>query len=274
MTTRIAIAQMTSGTDSAVNAAALSNHVEAAATGGAAMLFTPEMSGILDRNTARLFANARSEEDDVALAAVREAARKAGIWVALGSLALRDARYADRLVNRSLVIDDKGEIRARYDKMHLFDVEAAPGEYYRESASFVAGAGVALAETPVGTLGLAICYDVRFPRLFDALSGAGAQVIALPAAFTRPTGRAHWHTLLRARAIETASFVVAAAQTGEHEDGRSTYGHSLVIDPWGDILLDAGEEPGLHFVEIDLERIADVRRRIPVLQHRRDIAAP
>ncbi|MBL8646092.1 MAG: carbon-nitrogen hydrolase family protein [Sphingosinicella sp.] len=274
MTTRIAIAQMTSGTDSAVNAAALSNHVEAAATGGAKMLFTPEMSGILDRNTARLFANARGEEDDVALAAVREAARKTGIWVALGSLALRDARYADRLVNRSLVIDDKGEIRARYDKMHLFDVEAAPGEYYRESASFVAGAGVALAETPVGTLGLAICYDVRFPRLFDALSGAGAQVIALPAAFTRPTGRAHWHTLLRARAIETASFVVAAAQTGEHEDGRSTYGHSLVIDPWGDILLDAGEEPGLHFVQIDLERIADVRRRIPVLQHRRDIAAP
>ncbi len=274
MTTRIAIAQMTSGTDSAVNAAALSNHVEAAAASGAKMLFTPEMSGILDRNTARLFANARGEEDDVALAAAREAARKAGIWVALGSLALRDARYADRLVNRSLVIDDKGEIRARYDKMHLFDVEAAPGEYYRESASFVAGAGVALAETPVGTLGLAICYDVRFPRLFDALSGAGAQVIALPAAFTRPTGRAHWHTLLRARAIETASFVVAAAQTGEHEDGRSTYGHSLVIDPWGDILLDAGEEPGLHFVEIDLERIADVRRRIPVLQHRRDIAAP
>lgn len=274
MTTRIAIAQMTSGTDSAVNAAVLSGYIEAAAAGGAAMLFTPEMSGMLDRNTARLFANARSEEDDVALAAVRAAARKAEIWVALGSLALRDARYADRLVNRSLVIDDKGEIRARYDKMHLFDVEAAPGEYYRESASFVAGAGVALAETPVGTLGLAICYDVRFPRLFDALSGAGAEVIALPAAFTRPTGRAHWHTLLRARAIETASFVVAAAQTGEHEDGRSTYGHALVIDPWGDILLDAGEEPGLYFAEIDLERIADVRRRIPVLQHRRDIAAP
>ena len=270
MTTRIAIAQMTSGTDSAVNAAVLSGYIEAAAAGGAAMLFTPEMSGMLDRNTARLFDNARGEDDDVALAAVREAARKTGIWVALGSLALRDARYPDRLVNRSLVIDDKGEIRARYDKMHLFDVEAAPGEYYRESASFVAGAGVALAQTPVGTLGLAIC----FPRLFDALSGAGAEVIALPAAFTRPTGRAHWHTLLRARAIETASFVVAAAQTGEHEDGRSTYGHALVIDPWGDILLDAGEEPGLHFAEIDLERIADVRRRIPVLQHRRDIAAP
>jgi deaminated glutathione amidase len=274
MTTRIAIAQMTSGTDSAVNAAVLSGYIEAAAAGGAAMLFTPEMSGMLDRNTARLFDNARSEDDDVALAAVREGARQAGIWVALGSLALRDARYPDRLVNRSLVIDDKGEIRARYDKMHLFDVEAAPGEYYRESASFVAGAGVALAQTPVGTLGLAICYDVRFPRLFDALSGAGAEVIALPAAFTRPTGRAHWHTLLRARAIETASFVVAAAQTGEHEDGRSTYGHALVIDPWGDILLDAGEEPGLYFADIDLERIADVRRRIPVLQHRRDIAAP
>ncbi len=274
MTTRIAIAQMTSGTDSAANADVLAGYIAAAAEGGASIVFTPEMSGMLDRNTARLFANARGEEDDVALAAVRDAAREAGIWVALGSLALRDARYADRLVNRSLVIDNTGEIRARYDKMHLFDVEAAPGEYYRESASFVAGAGVALAETPVGTLGLAICYDVRFPRLFDALSGAGAQVIALPAAFTRPTGRAHWHTLLRARAIETASFVVAAAQTGEHEDGRSTYGHSLVIDPWGDILLDAGEAPGLHFVDLDLDRIADVRRRIPVLQHRRDIAAP
>ncbi|MBB4632052.1 putative amidohydrolase [Sphingosinicella soli] len=274
MTIRIAIAQMTSGTAPAANAAVLADHVAAAAADGAAMLFTPEMSGMLDRNTARLFANARSEDEDVALAAVRKAAREAGIWVALGSLALRDARYPDRLVNRSLVIDDTGEIRARYDKMHLFDVEAAPGEYYRESASFVAGVGVSLAETPVGTLGLAICYDVRFPRLFDALSGAGAVVIALPAAFTRPTGRAHWHTLLRARAIETASFVIAAAQTGEHEDGRSTYGHSLVIDPWGDILLDADEAPGLHFAEIDLSRAEDVRRRIPVLQHRRDIAAP
>lgn len=274
MTTRIAIAQTTSGIDPAANAAGLADTIAAAAEGGAAMLFTPEMSGMLDRNSKRLFANARGEDDDIVLAAVREGARKAGIWVALGSLALKDARHADRLVNRSFVIDAEGEIRARYDKMHLFDVEAAAGEVYRESASFAPGAGASLAETPLGTLGLAICYDVRFPRLFDALSGAGARVIAVPAAFTRPTGRAHWHTLLRARAIETAAFVIAAAQTGEHEDGRATYGHSLVIDPWGDILLDMGEPAGIGFVDLDLARVDDVRRRIPVLSHRREVAAP
>ena len=270
--TRIAVAQMTSGIDAAANAAVLAAHVAEAASAGAAMLFTPEMSGIVDRDSARLFANARPEAEDVVLAAVRDAAARHRIWVALGSLAVRDPAFPDRLGNRSFVIDDEGAIRARYDKMHLFDVEAAPGETYRESASFAPGGGASIVDTPAGRLGLAICYDVRFPRLFDVLSGAGAAVIAVPAAFTRPTGRAHWHTLLRARAIETETYVVAAAQSGEHADGRTTFGHSLVIDPWGEVVLDMGEAPGIGFADIDAQRLADVRRRIPVLQHRREVA--
>lgn len=270
--TRIGIIQMTAGIDPAANAASLADSIGTAADGGARLVFTPEMSGLLDRDRERLFANARHEHDDIALGAVRSAAKAGGIWVALGSLALRDAAHPDRLVNRSFVIDSRGNVRARYDKIHLFDVEAAPGETYRESASFAAGTAAHVVETPAGMLGLSICYDVRFPRLYDALSGAGAEIIAVPAAFTRPTGRAHWHTLLRARAIESAAYVVAAAQTGDHADGRATFGHSLVIDPWGDVVLDLGESPGTGFAEVDLARVADVRRRIPVIAHRRDVA--
>jgi predicted amidohydrolase len=272
--TRIAIVQMTAGTDPAVNAATLEAAIKAASVAGAAMVFTPEMSGLLDRNTARLFENTKPESGDIVLDTVQRAAREHAVWVALGSLAIRDPRAEGRLVNRSFVIGADGEIRARYDKIHLFDVEAAPGETYRESANFAPGETAVVTETPLGSLGLSICYDVRFPRLYDALSGAGARVIAVPAAFTQPTGRAHWHTLLRARAIETGCFVIAAAQSGHHEDGRLTYGHSLVIDPWGEILLDMGEEPGVATAEIDTGRVDDVRRRIPVIAHRRAIGTP
>jgi predicted amidohydrolase len=272
--TRIAIVQTTAGIDAARNADHLSAAIGDAAAQGAVMAFTPEMSGLVDRDAQRLFANARGEADDVVLAAVRAAAAQHRIWVALGSLALKPSADATRLVNRSFVIDAGGRIQARYDKMHLFDVEAAPGEAYRESASFIAGLSATVTDTPLGPTGLSICYDVRFPRLYDALTGAGARVIAVPAAFTRPTGRAHWHTLLKARAIESAAFVVAAAQTGEHEDGRLTFGHSLVVDPWGDVLLDMGEPPGVGVVDIDLASVDDVRRRIPVLVHRREVAAP
>jgi predicted amidohydrolase len=177
------------------------------------------------------------------------------------------------LANRSLVIDDEGVIRARYDKMHLFDVDLSTGESWRESNAYVPGDGPVIADTPIGPLGLTICYDMRFPDLYSALSKAGIDALAIPAAFTVPTGRAHWHTLLRARAIEAQAFVIAAAQTGNHEDGRQTYGHSLVVDPWGDVLLDMGEDEGLGFAEIDLDRIREVRSQIPVHANRRDITA-
>ena len=251
---RIAVLQMTSGIDPAVNQATLTDAVAGAARGGAAMLFTPEMSGLVDGDRARADAHVFAEADDPVLAAVCEAARAAGIWVHLGSLMIR--RPDGKRANRGFVIDGTGAIRARYDKLHLFDVDLPTGESWRESASYTAGDAAVLVETPVGTLGTSICYDLRFP---------------VPAAFTRPTGAAHWHVLLRARAIEGACFVVAAGQTGVHEDGRATFGHSLVIDPWGEVLLDMGEAPGLGFADLDMARQADVRMRVPALAHRRAI---
>jgi deaminated glutathione amidase len=212
----------------------------------------------------------REEQEDLVLAACRSAAREHGIWVHLGSLAVRTNE--GQLANRGLLIDRRGEVRARYDKMHLFDVDLPTGESWRESATYRAGNGAVMApDTPAGRLGLTICYDLRFPALFAALAEAGADTIAVPAAFTVPTGKAHWHVLLRARAIEAGLFIVAAAQTGRHEDGRETFGHSLVVDPWGEILLDMGEEPGLGFAEIDLARISAVRERLPALHHRRAV---
>jgi predicted amidohydrolase len=266
---RIAVYQARTGIDPAANADALAAAVKQAGAGGAAMLFTPEMSGLLDRDRVRAAIHYRREADDPVLARVREAAAQAGIWVALGSLALV-ADDGERLVNRSFVIDDSGAIRARYDKIHLFDVDLPTGESWRESASFVAGIEPVLAETPLGPLGLSICYDLRFAGLYAALSSAGARVLTVPAAFTVPTGEAHWHVLMRARAIESACFLVAAAQCGEHEDGRATYGHSLVVDPWGRILLDMGDEgPALGFADVDLTEVDAVRARLPVLAHRR-----
>ncbi|HEU4956656.1 MAG TPA: carbon-nitrogen hydrolase family protein [Sphingomicrobium sp.] len=268
--TRIALFQAQSGIDPAANAERLVSAVEEAAAGGARMLFTPEMSGMLDRDRERALSNARVEAEDGVLAAVREAAAKNGIWVHLGSLALRG--LGDKLVNRGFVIDDQGDIRARYDKIHLFDVDLPTGESWRESAMYEGGkSAVIVPDTPVGKLGLTICYDLRFPELFQRLSEAGADVIAVPAAFTVPTGRAHWQVLMRARAIEAELFIVAAAQAGRHEDGRETYGHSLVADPWGELVVEMGGEPGLAFAELELARIADVRARIPVHQHRRPI---
>jgi deaminated glutathione amidase len=266
---KAALLQMTSGIDPAANARAIAAAVEQAAGEGAAMLFTPEMSGLVDQDRRRAAESIAGEADDRSLAAVREAAAKHGLWVHLGSLALR--REDGKLANRAFVIDDAGAIRARYDKLHLFDVDLPTGERWRESASYTAGESATVIDTPAGALGLAICYDLRFPDLFRALSDAGAELLSVPAAFTRPTGAAHWHVLLRARAIEAGAFVVAAAQTGMHEDGRATYGHSLAIDPWGETLLDMGEDAGLGFAEIDLARLADVRARVPALQHRRPI---
>ncbi len=266
---RIGVLQMTSGIDPVVNAAALVDAIDRAAGEGAAMLFTPEMAGLIDRDRVRAGTSIVAETYDRVLAAVCAAAAAAGIWVHLGSLAVR--RADGRLANRGFVIDAAGTIRARYDKLHLFDVDLPTGESWRESAAYAAGETATVVDTPVGMVGPSICYDLRFADLYRALSDAGATLLSVPAAFTRPTGAAHWHILLRARAIEAGAFVVAAAQTGEHADGRTTYGHSLVIDPWGDVLLDMGGSAGLGFAEIDLDRLRDVRTRIPVIAHRRAI---
>ncbi|MEP2234951.1 MAG: carbon-nitrogen hydrolase family protein [Alteripontixanthobacter sp.] len=276
---KIAILQMQSGTDPAANLGVLRDAIGQAAAGGAAMLFTPEMSGLLDQQRSRAAGNIHPEQDDPVLAGVRDAARAHGIWVAIGSLAVEagpgggGGQNEGRWANRAFVIDDKGEIAARYDKLHMFDVDLADGESWRESNAYRPGDEVVTVETPAGRLGLTICYDIRFPAIFDALGKAGCDVIAIPAAFTAPTGKAHWHVLQRARAIEASAYVVAAAQVGRHEDGRTTYGHSLVVDPWGETLLDlGGEKPALGFATIDPERTASVRRQLPSLANRRRIA--
>jgi deaminated glutathione amidase len=270
--TLCAILQTQTGIDPAANARGLEEAVSQAGQGGAAMLFTPEMVGYLDRDRQRAAEALHNEAGDAALAAARNAAAKYGIWVHIGSLGLKDERADGRWVNRSFVIDASGAIRARYDKMHLFDVSLATGESWRESAVYAPGEEAVAVDTPLGLLGLSICYDMRFPDLYRALSDAGACVLAVPAAFTVPTGRAHWHTLLRARAIESAAYVIAPAQVGRHEDGRETYGHSLVVDPWGEVVLDmGGQAPGLAFADLDKARLDDIRARIPVLDHRRAI---
>lgn len=268
--TRIALLQMTAGIDPARNAAILVDAVAEAAQGGAAMLFTPEMSGLLDRDRERAGRHVVAEEDNPVLAAVRDAAAAQGVWVALGSLAVR--RADGRWANRSFVVAPDGAVAARYDKMHMFDVQLATGESWRESAAYAPGEELVTLSTPLGRLGLTICYDIRFPALFDALGEARCDAIAIPAAFTVPTGEAHWHLLQRARAVEASAYVIAPAQVGMHEDGRRTYGHSLVVDPWGEVLLDlGGETQGLGFAEISLERIAEIRAQLPSLANRREI---
>jgi deaminated glutathione amidase len=272
---RIAVYQANTGIDPAANAARVVDAVDEAVAGGAQMLFTPEMSGMLDRNRKRAAAHVTGEADSPVLKAVAGAARVHGIWVALGSLAVRRDDGEDRWANRSLLISPEGAVAARYDKIHMFDVDlddGASGESWRESNGFAPGERVVTAETPLGRLGLAVCYDMRFPALWGALGDARCDAIACPAAFTRPTGAAHWHVLLRARAIEASAYVIAAAQVGEHEDGRKTYGHSLVVDPWGEVLLDmGGDRAGVGFAEIDPARIASVRAQLPSLANRRAI---
>ncbi|WP_325063761.1 carbon-nitrogen hydrolase family protein [Pseudoblastomonas halimionae] len=272
---RIAVLQMRSGIDPRANLAVMQQAVRDAAEGGAEILFTPEMSGLLDRDRARASHAISREEDDVVLAGMRHAAREHGIWVTIGSLAIEkvvDDPGKRRWANRAFVIDSDGAVDARYDKLHLFDVELGGDDDWRESSAYDAGEGVEVVDTPVGRLGLSICYDLRFPALYDALGRAGCDVIAIPAAFTAPTGDAHWHVLQRARAIEGSAYVVAAAQCGRHEDGRRTYGHSLVVDPWGDTVLDmGGDDIGIAFADLHPKRIAEVRAKLPSLANRRQL---
>jgi predicted amidohydrolase len=269
--TRIAIFQSRTGVDPSANAEAIVSAIEQAAKGGAEMLFTPEMSGLLDRDVERARQSVTSADQDQVLAACRAAAKGNGIWLHLGSLAV--AAENGKFANRGFVIDRGGEVRASYDKIHLFDVDLPTGESWRESNVYRGGSEAVVVDgTPVGKLGLTICYDLRFPALFQSLTDAGAQLVSVPAAFTVPTGKAHWEILLRARAIEAGVFIAAAAQCGRHEDGRETYGHSLVVDPWGTIQLDMRDQVGVAFAEVDLGKVDEVRGRVPAIRHRREVA--
>ena len=262
-----ACVQMRSGSDPAANRDAAVAGVREAASRGAQFVQTPEMTSLVERDRSRLFAVVRGEGEDETLAALRDAARETGTVVQVGSLAIR---AGEKIANRAFLIGTDGAIVAAYDKLHLFDVDLPSGERWRESATYTGGACAVVAPTPWAEIGLGICYDIRFPALYRALAEAGASVLTAPACFTKQTGEAHWHVLHRARAIETGSFMISAAQGGKHEDGRETYGHSLIVDPWGRVLADAGgSEPGVILAEIDLALVADARARIPSLQHGR-----
>ncbi|CAO4171296.1 Carbon-nitrogen hydrolase family protein [Methylorubrum populi] len=265
-----ACVQMRGGRDPAVNREDAVRAVREAAAAGAAYVQTPETTSLIERGRTALFEKVGPQDSDATLAALREVARAEKIVLQIGSLAIRDG---DKIANRAFLIDAGGEIQASYDKLHLYDVDLPNGESWRESATYSRGDCAVVAETPLASLGLTICYDLRFPALYRALAEAGATVMTAPACFTRQTGEAHWHILQRARAIETGSFMISAAQGGRHEDGRETFGHSLIVDPWGRILAEAeGDRPGVILAEIDLAKVADARARIPTLSHARSFS--
>jgi predicted amidohydrolase len=249
------------------------NAITRSAEAGAAMYFAPEMSIMIDRDRVRARPHLSAEAHMAALAKLSDCASQYGIWLHLGSIPVVHEN-GQKLANRTIIIGADGKIKARYDKMHLFDVNLDTGESWKESAAYAGGDQPVVVQTPLGLMGLAICYDMRFPDLFSAYAKSGVDIMTLPSAFTVPTGEAHWHTLLRARAIESAAFIIAAAQCGVHEDGRQTYGHSLVVDPWGTILLDMGSSPGLACVDLDIDMIQRVRKQIPVHANRRIIPSP
>jgi predicted amidohydrolase len=269
-TFRVACAQMRSGRTVADNIAAAEALIRKAAAGGARYVVTPEMTNLLDRDRAAVLAKIASEADDPTLTRLSAVAAELGIVVHIGSLAIHTP---DGVANRAFVIGPDGAVIAKYDKIHMFDVDLANGESWRESNTYRPGEQAVVVDLPGAPadlrLGLAICYDLRFPHLFRALAKAGAGLLAVPAAFTRQTGEAHWHVLLRARAIECGAYVVAAAQGGTHEDGRETYGHSLIVDPWGVVVAEAGTEPGVIFADLDPAKVSEARQRIPALRNDR-----
>ena len=267
MSFRAALVQMRSGTDAAQNLADATRLIKEAVAAKAHFISTPEMTNIFEPDRERLKAIARPEAEDEAVAAFGELAKAHNVWLHAGSFALKGV--AGKLVNRSLLFSPEGKIAARYDKIHLFDVDLPNGDKYRESATYAGGQDAVVVDTPLARFGFSICYDMRFPLLYHALGKEGVGVIVVPAAFTKPTGEAHWHVLLRARAIETGSFIFAAAQGGQHDSGRETYGHSLIVNPWGEIIDEAGIEPGLVVADIDLAEVATARARIPTLSNAR-----
>lgn len=272
---RVALMQMCSGIDAAENANTFREYLALAASEGADIVFTPEMTGMMDRDRDRARHMVCSEQKDVLLKTAKELAETYGFWINVGSLAILDEKDDDkRWVNRSFLINPNGEVTARYDKIHLFDVKLGSGEAYLESDAYRPGTKARVAPFGDHNIGLTICYDLRFASLYASLAEAGADIITVPAAFTRQTGIAHWESLLRSRAIETASFVIAATQCGVHQDGRKTHGHAMVIDPWGEILLDMGRELGVATCEIEFAKIKEVREKIPVLVNRRTFEKP
>jgi deaminated glutathione amidase len=265
---RAGLVQMTSGPDVAANLSSASKLIREAAVAGAAYVQTPEITTLMESERSRLFVATRPEEGNPALAHFRALARELKIWLHIGSMGI--LKSTDKVANRAFLISPEGVVTARYDKIHMFDVDLPNGETYRESKNYAPGDTAVTADLPWGKLGITICYDMRFPGLYRALAHAGATMIAVPAAFTVPTGKAHWHTLLRARAIETQCFVFAAAQAGTHPSGRQTYGHSLIIAPWGEILAEAdGQTPMAITADIDMALIEEARGRVSSLRHDR-----
>ena len=268
----VGLVQLASGTEVEANLAAAEEGVRRAREAGADFVLTPETTDLMDMRRRSLFAKAEGEAEHRGLAALRALAAELGCWLLIGSLVVRLSE--ERLANRSFLVDPAGAVRARYDKIHMFDVAVPDGQTYRESASYRPGETAVAADLPWGRLGLTICYDLRFAHLYRALAGAGADFLTVPAAFTRLTGQAHWHVLLRARAIETGCYVFAPAQCGETSQGRQTYGHSLIVAPWGEVLADGGEAPGVVTAQIDPARVAEARAMIPALLHDRGFTPP
>ena len=275
---RAGLIQLCASDDPKANLGVTLDFIDQAAGAGAQLILTPEVTNCVSESRARQVSVLRHERDDNSLSAMQASAAKLGIWLLVGSLALKTSDADGRFANRSFLISPRGKIVARYDKIHMFDVQISEGEIYRESAGYRPGKRAVLAETDVARIGMSICYDLRFPHLFRDLARAGAQILTVPSAFSRATGAAHWQVLLRARAIETGCFVLAPAQSGQHaaQSGkpRQTWGHSLAISPWGEVLADGGTEPGVTVVDLDLGEVDAARARIPALLHDRPIEGP
>ena len=275
---KTALVQLNSGDDPGDNLRQVQWMLAEAAAEGVEFALTPEVTNCVSSSRSRQEEVLHLEEDDPTLAALRQQAEELGIWLLIGSLALKTGDADGRFANRSFLIGPDGAVKARYDKIHMFDVQVTAEETYRESDGFRPGNRAVLADTPFGAVGMTVCYDVRFPHLHQALARAGAQILTVPAAFSPVTGAAHWEPLLRARAIETGCFVLAPAQTGTHPKTtgkqRRTHGHSMAISPWGEVLVDAGTEPGIHVFDMDLSLVEDARRKIPSLSHIRDFQGP
>jgi len=273
MILRAACVQTTSAAEIAPNIVATSEMIREAHGDGATFVAMPEVVNMCEMRPGQTDLKAQTEATEPALKAYRELAADLDIWLLAGSLVVK-LEDDPRMANRSFLIDPSGSVVAKYDKIHMFDVDLEGGESYRESKKFRPGERAVVADTPFGPVGMTICYDMRFAYLYRTLAQAGARILTVPAAFTRPTGRAHWHTLLRCRAIETGCFVIAPAQCGDHEDGRKTYGHSLIISPWGEVLAEGGEEPGVIVADLDLSKVDEARSMVPALTHDRAFAAP
>jgi len=271
-TFKVACIQLNAGRELAPNIAAATALIRQARTAGADFILTPENTGLIEPKRPLVLEKAKPETEHPAIPAFQSLAAELGVWLLIGSLAIK--LDANSCANRLFLFDPKGRIAARYDKIHMFDVDLANGETYRESATFRPGERAVIADLPWGKVGLSVCYDLRFAYLYRALAQAGASFLTVPAAFTRPTGQAHWHVLLRARAIETGCYVFAPAQCGEHAEGRKTFGHSLIVAPWGEVLADGGENVGIVYADIDPAKVTEARGMVPALRHDQPFAPP